>query len=82
MSIRECKNYHENGQLWAHYFYKDGKYHGEYKYWNEDGGLWRHCFYKDSIDITTSVKELCNDILAITDEEKLLIKLKFGIGCL
>jgi antitoxin component YwqK of YwqJK toxin-antitoxin module len=43
----EYKEWHENGQLIKHYFYKDDKFDGEYKDWHSNGQLYIHCFYKD-----------------------------------
>ena len=43
----EYKRWHENGQLYAHYFYKNGKRDGEFKSWHENGQLCRNCFYKN-----------------------------------
>jgi antitoxin component YwqK of YwqJK toxin-antitoxin module len=43
----ECKWWHDNGQLWMHYFYVDGKQHGEFKSWYENGKLGVHCFFVD-----------------------------------
>jgi len=43
----EYKEWHDNGQLWIHSFYKDGKRNGEYKMWYVNGQLYEHSFYKD-----------------------------------
>jgi antitoxin component YwqK of YwqJK toxin-antitoxin module len=43
----EYKEWHDNGQLYVHCFFVDGKQHGEYKWWYENGQLWEHCFYVD-----------------------------------
>ena len=43
----EYKEYHDNGQLSMHAFYKDDKKNGEYKKWYSNGQLSRHSFYKD-----------------------------------
>ena len=78
----ESKEWFENGVLREHSFYKDGVRHGEYKDWYNNGQLWEHSFYKDDEDITDQVREVVVDILNITSEEKMIIKLKFGIDCL
>jgi len=75
----EYKKLYSNGKLSNHYFYKNGKLYGEYESWYENGPLRIHSFYKDNNDITKHVKELVKDITNITDEEKLLIALKFDI---
>jgi len=43
----EYKWWHDNGQLWKYFSYKDGKQDGEYKWWYDNGQLWGHCYYKD-----------------------------------
>ena len=45
MKSKEHKEYFENGQLWKHCFYLNGKLHGEYKAYYQNGQLWEHCFY-------------------------------------
>ena len=41
----EYKEWHENGQLRVHSYYKDGQLHGECKIWDENGELVDHGFY-------------------------------------
>ena len=43
----EYKKWYSNGQLWQHYFYKNGKLDGEQKCWYENGHLLEHSFYKN-----------------------------------
>jgi antitoxin component YwqK of YwqJK toxin-antitoxin module len=43
----EYNEWHENGQLWVHCFYKKGKRHGELKDWDYYGQLREHSFYKE-----------------------------------
>jgi len=43
----ERKDWWSDGQLYRHFFSKDGQREGEYKQWNENGQLWIHCFYKN-----------------------------------
>jgi len=43
----EYKQWHNNGQLWIHCFYKDGEREGEYKRWWDNGKLQIQCFFKD-----------------------------------
>ena len=45
----EYKEWHYNGQLWEHSFWKNGKYDGEYKHWNDNGQLTAHSFFKNGI---------------------------------
>ena len=80
--IKEHKSYYRCGQLREHSFYKDEDLHGEARAWHENGELWLHHFFKDGGNITNQVKEVVVDILNITPEEKMIIKLKFGIDCL
>ncbi len=63
-----------------HYFRnKNGQLHGEYKMWRSNGQLYEHSFWQNGNDITDEIKDLVSDINNITDEEKLLIMLKWGI---
>ena len=77
----EYKSWYEDGTLWEHSFRKDGFLHGESKWWHENGQSCEHCFYQHNKNITNKVKEVVSDIRSITSEEKLMIKLKFGIDC-
>ncbi len=43
----EYKEWHENGSLVMHCFYKNKNYDGEYKLWKKDGSLYIHRLYKD-----------------------------------
>ena len=43
----EFLQYYENGKLWIHTFYKNGKEHGEIKWYHENGQLGAHAFYKN-----------------------------------
>ena len=43
----EHKEWHSNGQLSTHEFYKNGKLDGECKEWFEDGQLYIYEFYKN-----------------------------------
>ena len=43
----EFKTYHNNGQLYEHTFYLNGKRHGEYKEYHENGQLSVHTFYQN-----------------------------------
>ena len=43
----EYKEWHGNGKLFLHCFYKNGELEGEYKSWHENGKLYSHSFYKD-----------------------------------
>ena len=83
----EVKWWHPNGRFGEHSMWEHGDYCGEFKLWKQYNpcnitGLRSHEFLKDNIDLTEDVIDIVNDIKNITDEEKLLIKLKFGIGCL
>ena len=78
----EYKSWHNDGLMWKHCFYSCGHRHGEHKVWHNDGLMWKHCFYLVGKDITAEVSALVGDISALTSEERVLIKLKFGIDCL
>ena len=45
--ILEYKGFHENGNLWEHCWYKNGKLNGEYKLFHKNGNLLEHCWYKN-----------------------------------
>ena len=79
----EYKWWWSDGTLGTHCFYKDGELHGEYKWWcSNNGQLYEHRFMKDNKNITTEVKLLVTDILNITNEERMIIKLHHGVKCL
>lgn len=78
----EFKKWKSNGRLPRHCFYVNNGFHGEYKSWYDNGDPCRHCFLTNSSDITKEVRALVKDVHDISDEEKLLIKLKWGIPCL
>lgn len=42
LAENQGKQWHENGILWVHKFYQDGKIHGEYKMWYKNGKLLAH----------------------------------------
>ena len=73
------KDFYGNGNLWRHYYAVDGEYRSYYN----DGRSKEVIFYKHEYTmITNEVEEVVDDILNITNEEKLFIKLKFGVDCL
>ena len=43
----EYKMWHDNGILYLHCFYKDGKLDSEYKLWHDNGQHYIHCFFKN-----------------------------------
>jgi antitoxin component YwqK of YwqJK toxin-antitoxin module len=68
----ECKRWDENGQLYIHCFWVNGKLHGERKRCFSNGTLMYHDFYVDD--------EVYRDLLEepVTDEEKFMITLETG----
>ena len=78
----EFKRWYSNGHLRKHCYYKDSERHGECKWWDENAAAISHYFYQDGNDITIEVEALVVDIKNITNKERMLIKLKFGIECL
>lgn len=76
------KEWHKCSALRIKCFYKDNQYHGEYRQWFPDGKDCSHYFHSDGVEITNEIKSLVSDIKHITTEERVLIKLRFGIECL
>ena len=70
------------GLLSRHYFFTNGKKVGEYKIWGANGVILEHHFCCDGVDITPEVSASVDDIKVLTPEDRLFIKLKFGIKCL
>ena len=68
----EYKAWHDNGVLWDHRYYVDGKLHGELKSWYANGVLREHQYWVDD--------ELVHDFIesSLTDVEKMLLVLKYG----
>ena len=86
--VNEICDYYVNGGMHVHCFIRPGIingvdriFHGEYKQWAVCGALINHEFLCDNKDITKEIKELVYDILNITDDEKMIIKIRFGIKC-
>jgi len=71
--------WHKNGNLQFHYFVHDFSLHGEYKSWDKDGHLTIHSFYSKGKLITDEVKNMVLNTYKLTEEEKMFIKLSFGI---
>ena len=55
----EYKEWHENGQLSMHCFFKNGIKEGKYKEWYENGQLYEHEFYKngEEIEMPNNIKK-------------------------
>jgi len=78
----EYKLWYEHGLIRIHCFHKNGSLHGEYKRWHPTGQLESHSYLLNGVSITPQVISLIEDINNITEEERLLIMLKFGIPLL
>ena len=78
----ECKYWTDDGKLSDHSIYAGGVLHGESRACKSNGEQRNHSFYVNGIVITGEVRALVVDISALTSEEKILIKLRFGIDCL
>lgn len=74
--------YFIDGTLGAHCFYDNGDRHGEYKEYSKNGKLLQHVFYQHGKRICGQVMALVKDVMNITDDEKIMIRLKFDIPCL
>ena len=46
----------DNGQIYEHCFYENGKRHGEYKAWNYNGKLYIHSLYENGIKVKDYLK--------------------------
>jgi len=51
----EYKEWHKNGQMYIHSFYKNDELEGEYKAWHPDGQLIGHSFWKDG-EVVRNIK--------------------------
>lgn len=88
--LGEYKAWYKNGQLMTHCFYRHGYSHGEFKQWLHNGELEVHDFdinvtdpkTGDDVYIKDKIQEMVQDINNITEEERMLIKLTWGIECL
>ena len=76
----ELKRWLNTGMLSVHTFYKVGRLHGEFRRWWEDGKQNSHAYYVDGYNMTEEVTNMLGDILNPTDEDRLLVKLKWGIN--
>ncbi len=76
----ESKLWYPNGRFEEHSFYQNGQLHGESKKWWFDEQLCRHDFWLNHNIITKEIKDLVSNINNITDEEKFVILLKWGIS--
>ena len=78
----EFKEWHRSGRLKTKCIYKGNRCHGELMAWDVYGSISCHGFAYNGEMITPAVRALVKNMLKITDEERLLIKLKWGIECL
>lgn len=51
------KEWHPNGQIWVHSFWKNGKRDGEYRNWYSNGQIYEHSFWENG--------ELVKDLLRL-----------------
>jgi len=78
------KRWNIKGQLLKHCIFENDSIHGEYKSWHGNGQLECHFFYIKTGGFIPMQKitDIVKDVSNLTNEEKLLIKLKFNIVCL
>ena len=69
---------HTNRKIWELGYFQDDLLHGEFKMWCDEGKLTDHAFYTNGVDVTDGVKLLVNDLLNISDDERIVLKLKYG----
>ena len=73
------KHWFETGDVREHNIYKFGVKHGEYRTWDIHGDMLMHLFFQNGENISDEIGKELKDILNPTDDERLLIKLKWGI---
>lgn len=71
---------HDNGHPLEKGYFVNDELHGELKVWSTDGELEDHAFYAYGFDVTIEVNEIVDDVFNITDEEKMILKLKYGFS--
>ena len=69
----------KNGKPWYEMHYINDSRHGVHKTWDSSGALTVVKIYSNGEDITDKVLFIVNDLFNITDQEKTLIALAFGI---
>ena len=82
----EYKRWWENGNIREQEWYKNGKLHGLCRYWWEGGKLVEHYLYQNGLqvpkEITEQIMDLVKNICTPTMEERILVKLKWGVDLL
>lgn len=80
----ECTVFYDDvdNTVCARVLYHNDRLHGECVYYDCNKTTIERSFQLHGNDITKQVAKIVNDMYNITDEEKLLIKIKWGIECL
>jgi antitoxin component YwqK of YwqJK toxin-antitoxin module len=68
-----------SGQKWEETYYDHGKLHGVSVNWHSYGEVERIRYYSNHHDITPQILKIVNNIRNMTNAEKTLIALQFGI---
>jgi len=71
--------WHPNGNIAKQRAYVRHLAHGIYTKWFENGNIESISYYSDDRNVTAEIKSVVKDIANITEYEKTLIQLKFGI---
>lgn len=75
----EYKSWWTNGTLREHTFFYNDNCQGEFKRWDRHKRLTAHLFFKGGMDLTNQIKALVDDIKNLTEEDRVLITLKYDI---
>lgn len=73
------KEWRDDGRMKIDSHFREGWAHGQWREWSYDGHIWEDCFYVKGNSVQPEIRKMVEDISNITEEEKLLIKLHFGI---
>lgn len=75
--------FNADGQVIVRRMMQDGNYHGQTIRYDTTILIPRDiAFYANSVEITNDISEVVNDMHHISNEEKMMIKLRWGIKCL
>lgn len=76
------EEWHDNGIQAEAGFCVNSEKHGEFRRWARNGNNIEHIFYYRGVSVTFPVMVLVDNIDNITEEERLIIKMKYGFDLL